>query len=58
MKKYYFAAIFISLSVVIIFLFDYFFGQDFVKENTYRFIVVWLVIAFYAGQFSTRFPKE
>ncbi|GAB3718746.1 hypothetical protein [Flavobacterium koreense] len=58
MKRYYFAAIFISLSVVIIFLFDYFFGQDFVKENTYRFIVVWLVIAFYAGQFSTRFPKE
>lgn len=58
MKRYFFAAIFISLSVAIIFLFDYFFGQDFVKENTYRFIVVWLVIAFYAGQFSTRFPKE
>ena len=58
MKRYTFAAIFISLSVGIIFLFDYLFGQDFVKENTYRFIVVWLVIAFYAGQFSTRFPKE
>lgn len=58
MKRYAFAAIFISLSVGIIFLFDYLFGQDFVKENTYRFIVVWLVIAFYAGQFSTRFPKE
>ncbi len=58
MKRYSFAAIFISLSVGIIFLFDYLFGQDFVKENTYRFIVIWLVIAFYAGQFSTRFPKE
>ena len=58
MKRYSFAAIFISLSVGIIFLFDYLLGQDFVKENTYRFIVVWLVIAFYAGQFSTRFPKE
>jgi len=58
MKRHYFAGIFIALSVAAIFISDYFFGQEFVKENTYRFIVIWLLIAFYAGQFSTRFPKE
>ena len=50
--------LFIFVLVGLIFLADYIFGYDRVLDFMKRFIVIWLLIAFYAGQYSMRFPKN
>lgn len=35
----------------------YLFGDEVVAEKLHHFIIVWLVLAFYLGQYSTKFPK-
>ena len=57
MKREYFGMIFIISSLALIFLASYIFGQDIVFENISRFIIIWLLVAFYAGQYSMKFPK-
>lgn len=57
MKREYFAMLFIFTCVALIFIAGYIFGDEVVFDNLARFIVVWLVIAFYAGQYSMKFPK-
>jgi hypothetical protein len=57
MKREYFGMLFILVFVVLIFLAIFIFGNDKVMENLNRFIVIWILIGFYAGQYSMRFPK-
>lgn len=56
MKREHFGLIFILASVTIVLLADYFIGQAF-WHYLNRFIVIWTLAAFYAGQYSMRFPK-
>lgn len=57
MKREYFGMFFIIVSVALILLADYILGDEIVYDNLSRYIVVWLLIAFYAGQYSMKFPK-
>lgn len=49
--------LFIVVSVALIFIAEYIFGDEAVFDNLSRFIVVWILIGFYAGQYSMKFPK-
>ena len=49
-----FGLIFIISFTAIWFGLDYFFGS----EKLINFIVIWVLCGFYAGQYSSRFPKE
>ena len=57
MKREYFGMLFIVISAAIIITADYIFGDEVVQENLSRFIVIWIVAGFYAGQYSMKFPK-
>ena len=57
MKREYFGMLFIVASVALIFGFGFIFGQEIVFAHISRYIVIWLLIAFYAGQYSMKFPK-
>lgn len=57
MKREYFGMLFIFASVALIFIAGLIFGNEVVFDNLSRFIVVWVVIGFYAGQYSMKFPK-
>ena len=57
MKREYFAMLFIAISVVLIIGAGYIFGDEAVFENINRFIVIWILVGFYAGQYSMKFPK-
>lgn len=57
MKREYFGMLFIILFVAGIFLADSIFGDEKVTNYLSTYIVVWVVVGFYAGQHSMRFPK-
>ena len=57
MKREYFAMLFLLLFVLLIFLAQYIFDEAIVMDNLGKFIVIWILIAFTAGQYSMRFPK-
>lgn len=57
MKREYFGLLFLIGFVTFIFLGEYLFGEEKVMENLSRFIVIWVLLGFYAGQYSMRFPK-
>jgi hypothetical protein len=57
MKREYFAMLFMLASIILIFIAGFFFGDEVVFANVSRFIVIWLLVAFYAGQYSMKFPK-
>jgi hypothetical protein len=57
MKREYFGMLFIIVFVALFFIAEYFFGEEKVMENLNRFIVIWVLLGFYAGQYSMRFPK-
>ncbi|MDD3004506.1 hypothetical protein [Flavobacterium sp.] len=57
MKREYFLILLIFISVAVIFIFGFFFELEVVFSFISRFIVIWLLIAFYAGQYSMKFPK-
>ena len=56
MKREYFGMLFIITFVILIFVAEYFIGEK-VYDYLSRYIVVWLMIFFQAGQYSMRFPK-
>ncbi|WP_293893822.1 hypothetical protein [Flavobacterium sp.] len=57
MKREYFNMLFIiGFAVLILFAFQ-FFDEEKVEHVLSRFIVIWILIGFYAGQYSMRFPK-
>lgn len=57
MKREYFAMIFIMSFVALIIGAGYVFGDDVVYEYLSTYIVVWILVGFYAGQYSMKFPK-
>ncbi len=57
MKREYFAMLFIILFVASTFIADYFLDTETVKHYLNSFIVIWVLIGYYAGQYSMRFPK-
>ena len=57
MKREYFGMLFIIAFVVLIFIAATIFGDEMVLDNLSRFIVIWVLIGFYAGQYSMKFPK-
>jgi hypothetical protein len=58
MKREYIGMIFMVVSVAIIFISGAIFDQEIVSAIISRYIVIWLLIAFYAGQYSMKFPKK
>jgi hypothetical protein len=58
MKREYFTGIFITLSLIIILGSRSIFEVEQVEEIINSFIIIWLMIAFMAGQYSTKFPKN
>ena len=57
MKREYFGMLFIIAFVASIFIAEEFFGEEKVTHWLSSFIVVWVLMFFYAGQYSMRFPK-
>ncbi len=57
MKREYFGMLFIVICVVLIIGAGYIFGDEIVFEYLSRYIVVWILVGFYAGQYSMKFPK-
>jgi hypothetical protein len=57
MKREYSGMIFLVVSVALIFIAEIIFGDEVVFDNLSRFIVVWILAVFYAGQYSMKFPK-
>ena len=57
MKREYFGMLFIVAFVTVIFIADFVFESDKVWDILSKFIVVWILIGFYAGQYSMKFPK-
>lgn len=58
MKRPYFGMLFIISIGVFFFGAEYFFGEEKVAEKIRTFLIIWLLIAYYAGQYSMKFPKE
>lgn len=57
MKREYFGMIVIILFVLLIFLAEFIFGEKIVLEKLNSFIVIVVLVFFYIGQYSMRFPK-
>jgi len=57
MKREYCGMIFLVVSVALIFIAEVIFGDEVVFDSLSRFIVVWILAGFYAGQYSMKFPK-
>ena len=57
MKREFFIMIFIIMTIALLFMAEHFATLTVLKENLYRFIVIWILIAVYAGQYSMRFTK-
>lgn len=57
MKREYFGMLFMITFVILIFVTEYFIGEK-VYDYLSKYIVVWVLTGFYAGQYSMRFPKD
>ncbi len=57
MKREYFGMLFIIAFVALIFIAATILGDEVVFDNLSRYIVIWVLIGFYAGQYSMKFPK-
>lgn len=57
MKREYFGMLFMAILVASFLLANYIFGYEIVREKISAFIVIWVLLGFFAGQYSMRFPK-
>ena len=57
MKREYFLMLFMTILLIVYFACNYFFGSDIVEDKISKFLVIIILISFYAGQYSTKFPK-
>jgi hypothetical protein len=58
MKREFIAMIFMVVSITVILIAASIFGEEVVFDTISRYIVVWLLVAFYVGQYSMKFPKK
>ena len=57
MKRELFGMLFLAAFVGLYFLSDAILGEETTILYLSRFIVIWILAAFYVGQYSMRFPK-
>lgn len=57
MKREYFGMIFLVVTLILILVAEALFGEI-AYDYIAKFIIIWLMIAFYAGQYSMKFPKS
>jgi len=57
MKREYFGMLFMVVFVAIILIADYFFGEEIFTEYFSRYCVIWILLAYYVGQHSMKYPK-
>lgn len=57
MKRELFGMLFLLAFITMYFLADSFLGEEDTILYLSRFIVIWVLLAFYVGQYSMRFPK-
>ena len=53
MKREYFGGIFILVFTLFYLASGHFLGYDVIS----KYIIIWVLVAYFAGQYSTRFPK-
>jgi hypothetical protein len=58
MKREYIGMLSMLVFLAVFFIGGYFFGEAIVMDNINRYIVVWLFLFYYIGQYSMRFPKR
>ncbi len=58
MKREYFGMLFMIAFVGLFLTAEYFIGEAQVSKYLTLYIVVWVMLAFYAGQYSMKFPKH
>jgi len=57
MKREFFGMLFLIAFIGVYFLSVNFLGEEDTIHYLSRFIVIWILIAFYVGQYSMKFPK-
>jgi hypothetical protein len=57
MKRELFGMLFLIAFIAVYFLVVTFLGKEDTTLYLSRYIVIWLLMAFYVGQYSMRFPK-
>jgi len=57
MKREYFGMLFILSFVAVFFVMIYFLGEEKMTNYLSKFIVIWILVAYYIGQYSMKFPK-
>jgi hypothetical protein len=57
MKREYFGMLFMVIFVGIILTADYIFGEAIFTDYLGKYCVIWILIAYYVGQYSMKFPK-
>lgn len=57
MKREYFVMLFIIVFTCSLIALQYLVDEQIVNEYLTRFVVVWVLLAIYIGQYSMRFPK-
>ena len=58
MKREYILGIFLILFIGLIFSAKSIFGEEKIYAILNNYIVIWLMLAFYVGQYSMKFPKH
>lgn len=58
MKREYFGMLFLGVFVAITLICYYFFNEAIMTEYLSKYIVIWVLLGFYAGQYSMKFPKR
>ncbi len=54
MKREYFGALFFIAFTLFYLVLGHFLGYEVIA----KYIIIWVMIAYFAGQYSTRFPKR
>lgn len=58
MKREYIGFIFILVTAISLISASYLFEQAQIDSIVNKFIIIWLLIAYYVGQYSMKFPKK
>jgi hypothetical protein len=58
MKREYFLVLLFAVFFIIYFTVEHFFGEAIFDKYLRNYIIIWLLIPFYLGQYSMKFPKR
>ena len=57
MKREYFGMLFMVVILALILIAYYFFEEAIVSDYMSKFIIIWIIIGYNAGQYAMKFPK-